>query len=322
MDLLYSAFAWLIAPFVDPAKRVFIGYLLSALLISVIWLRVVQGSSFISNLKTFFKKEFWWTSSTKADYALLIINRLLMALISPWLISQLLIATLLFESMHNFLTPASASDWPIWIPTLLYTLSLFFLDDFSRFALHMCMHRWRFLWRFHQVHHSATSLSPLTVFRTHPVEGILFSLRTALTQGICIAIFVFFFDQSITLMQIFGAHIFVFIFNIAGANLRHSHIPIVYPKWLERWLISPAQHQIHHSILPEHFNKNYGVVLSIWDRFFGSFCHSEKDKKINFGICAKQDPDEHKLTKLYFEPLIGKHFYQSLIKKYRTIISK
>ena len=54
------------------------------------------------------------------------------------------------------------------------------------------------------------------------------------------------------------------------ANLRHSHVWITYGRIMERLLISPAQHQIHHSKNKVHFDRNFGVVLAIWDGMFGT----------------------------------------------------
>ena len=59
------------------------------------------------------------------------------------------------------------------------------------------MHKWPILWALHKVHHSATVLTPMTVFRTHPLEGIIFSLRSSLTQAISISSFVFLFGDVV-----------------------------------------------------------------------------------------------------------------------------
>ena len=60
-----------------------------------------------------------------------------------------------------------------------FSLVLFTVDDVSRFLLHRVMHKYEFLWKFHRVHHSATTLTPFTVFRTHPIESILYFFRGA-----------------------------------------------------------------------------------------------------------------------------------------------
>ena len=99
--------------------------------------------------------------------------------------------------------------------------------------------------------------------------------------------FVFLFGNNVDLVTILGANIFVFLFNIFGSNLRHSHIGIRYWKWLEYFLISPAQHQVHHSISINHHDKNFGAAFAIWDWIFGSLHHSEDTDKLVLGIEKK-----------------------------------
>ena len=89
------------------------------------------------------------------------------------------------------------SDWPLWTITALFTFSYFILNDFSRFFVHKLLHEVPFLWEFHKVHHSARVLTPITVFRTHPVEGILFSFRSIFVQGFLIAVFTFLFGDRV-----------------------------------------------------------------------------------------------------------------------------
>ena len=166
------------------------------------------------------------------------------------------------------------------------------------------MHQWRFLWAFHKVHHSATNLTPITVFRTHPIEGLLFTFRSAIAQGLIISLFIFLFSDGVDLYTVLGANIFVFFFNVFGSNLRHSHIGIQYWKWLEYILISPAQHHLHHSVAEEHHNKNFGAALAIWDWIFGSLHHSENTQKLVLGVKDKTKYDLSSLRGLYILPLI------------------
>lgn len=97
-------------------------------------------------------------------------------------------------------------------------------------------------------HHSAETMTPITVYRTHPLEGILFSLRSAIVQGTTMAVCLFLFGNAVDLYAVLGVNVMSFIFHVTGSNLRHSHISIRYWPWLEHILISPAQHQVHHSI--------------------------------------------------------------------------
>ena len=154
----------------------------------------------------------------------------------------------------------------------------------------------------------------MTVFRTHPLEGIIFSLRSSVTQAISISTFIFLFGNTVSLYTILGVNIFVFIFNVLGSNLRHSNIGIQYWKWVEYIFISPAQHQLHHSIAKEHHDKNFGAALAIWDWLFGSLHHSVDFETLNLGIEKNQTDESHDLKTLYLNPFfeIKNYFIKNL----------
>ena len=164
------------------------------------------------------------------------------------------------------------------------------------------MHKWPVLWALHKVHHSAETLNPITVYRTHPLEGILFSLRGAFSQGTVISTFFFIFGDKVDLVTILGVNFLVFSFHVAGSNLRHSHIDIKYWVWLEKILISPAQHQLHHSLDERHYDKNFGAALAIWDWIFGSLHHSEDIDNLILGV-EDNDFNPTSVTELYLKPM-------------------
>ncbi len=178
----------------------------------------------------------------------------------------------------------------------LYTVAIFAVSDLSRYWLHRWMHTVPFLWRFHRVHHSARVLNPLTFYRVHPVENLLFGLRYALVAGVVTGGFIYLFGARLGVAQIAGVNLLVFISAFAGANLRHSHLPIRFGK-AERWLVSPAMHQFHHT--KEGAQTNYGGTLALWDRVFGSLVIP--DHKIRrFGLGKALHTS---LAALLFEPL-------------------
>ena len=280
-----------------------------------IYLSLSIKSFFFHNIcKKIFSYDTWCsTSLLRADYMILFLNSLVMVVLSPRLLSKSIVAFTLYYYLSDFLPLYSINvdlldDWQL---SLLFTLCLFIANDFSKYWVHRWLHTVSFLWPFHRIHHSATTLNFFTVFRTHPIEAVLFSLRNAIVQGIIVGIFFFTFGNQVTLMMILGANAFGFLFNILGSNLRHSPVALPYPRWLERYLMSPAQHHIHHSYIKEHKDKNYGVVISCWDRWFGSFHHSEK--KVSYGLSSKNEEKEHQLIQIYVLP-----FYSS----YKRIKSK
>ena len=147
-------------------------------------------------------------------------------------------------------------------------------------------------------------MTPFTVYRTHPVEAVLFALRATFVQATVMAAFFFFLGDRVELMTVFGANVILFAFNVTGANLRHSHVGISYGRVVERILISPAQHQIHHSVESRHRDRNFGAVLAIWDWMGRSLCLAERGREIRFGVTGAA-PEPHRLKTVYLEPLPG-----------------
>ena len=329
MDYFFDYTSQITNQFIDPKKRVFLFYILISILIATAWFMINKKLSLKKTLIKIFDKKIFFSKSAKSDYKIFLINQLIMMIVSPFLITQLTIATALYFYFHTI-------DWlsagmfvgiaKIYI-ILSFTIFQFTIDDFSKYIVHRFMHKWPVLWALHKVHHSATVLTPMTVFRTHPLEGIIFSLRSAITQAIGISIFFYLFGNLVSLYTIVGVNIFVFVFNILGSNLRHSHIGIRYWKWLEYIFISPAQHQLHHSIAFEHHDKNFGAALAIWDWLFGSLHHSVEFETLHLGIKKNQHDATHNLKNLYLVPIheIKKHIFNKIKKiknKFNKIILK
>ena len=321
MEVLNFLFLDSFSEFFNPKKRIFIGYLFTAIVIASIWLIYIRKRNFHESIKKIFDKAIFFSKSAKSDYLLFFLNQIIMSVLSPLLITQLAIATAIFYYLHSvsWLEPGILKNTPLVLITTLFTVFHFVIEDFSKYIVHRFMHKWPLLWAVHKVHHSATCLTPMTVFRTHPLEGVIFSLRGAITQAISISLFVFFFGSNVDIATILGANIFIFAFNVAGSNLRHSHIDIRYWKWLERIIISPAQHQVHHSVLTRHHDKNFGVALAIWDWMFGSLHHSEKIDDLTLGVDLNQKEETHKLYNLYIDPL--KEIFLIILKKKIKLIS-
>ncbi len=290
---------------INPKKRVTLLYLFTAALFACTWYTLKYGTNGFKRSFSWLSPAVWWHPSSKRDYGMWLLNKFLMSLIGPSLLSQSVIATWIYWQALDWQTLSWLNGTAIislstgWVVAL-FTLCYFLVDDFSRFFLHWLMHKSPTLWAFHQVHHSASTMTPFTVFRTHPIEGILFSLRSAVSQGIVIGVFAVCFPKQMSLYTIFGVVVSTYLFNLFGANLRHSTLPISYGKYLEKWIISPAQHQLHHSLNPAHFDCNFGVVLAIWDRLFNSLKFGHDNQKVQFGVSGKmQNPS---LLELYYLP--------------------
>ena len=294
--------------FINPKKRVSLYYLISAIFIASIWSVWATQLTIREAIKevrhSLFGRKIWFSDSARGDYKLFLANHTLLIFTAPLLISRITISTSVFFFLHEEFPAGSAmisTISPVLVATV-YTVFLFLADDLSRFATHLALHRWSVLWVFHKTHHSAETMNPFTVYRAHPVEVVIFSLRSIVVQSSSIALFVFLFGSTIELVTIYGVNIFLFIFNATGANLRHSHVQIRYGRLLEHLVICPGQHQVHHSIDPRHHDKNFGAVLAIWDWAAGTLCTAPKDSELEFGLHEGQKIRTHSLTSLYFSP--------------------
>lgn len=296
--------------FLDPQKRLFWGYLGSALLIALLWMVFHKREHPLGAFKKLFARDVWCSASARADYMVFMINTLLMGSIVPRLLGHATVATFCFTILHDVFLGRTMllPNMPAWAIAVGFTATLFVLDDFARYVVHRLLHAVPVLWAFHKVHHSATRLNPMTVLRTHPLEAIIFAVRGALVQGICIGVFVFCFGERVSLLMVLGANALKFAFNLFGANLRHSEIPIRYWPWLEKILLSPAQHQIHHSVEPRHHDRNFGVALACWDRWFGTHYHSEPEQSLRYGL-GSYSSNPNTLYSLYLLPFLegGRH---------------
>jgi len=268
--------------FISPNKRIYIPFLLSSLILSYFVFKFTRvRQSFIDYV---FHKKVWWSSSARVDYIFLVFNGVFKVIaIGPWLILGVYVSFYTKEfllSLFGYPNFTLSSKWIV----LGYTGTLFVIKDLSTYIVHLMMHKIPILWRFHKVHHSAEVLNPITQYRIHPVELLINNLKGIMIFGLVTGIFDFLSNGAMQLWMILGVNGLGFLFMLLGANLRHSHVKLKYPEWLELWLISPVQHQIHHSDRKEHFDRNLGSVLAIWDRLFGTLVLSKNIGRIKFGL--------------------------------------
>lgn len=270
---------------VEPSKRLFWPFLISAGVLAMATL-YVQTKQFDlkRQLAALLNRNYWFNASTRIDYGLVFVNNLIRLLIVVPLLGSHLAATILVGSfLQTQLGDAPTLDVPYVVVGLLFTLIFFVCEDVSRFGLHALLHKVPLLWRIHQVHHSATTLTPFTVHRVHPLEMALYYFRSLVVFAVVGGVFIYLFKSKVHGWEILGVDCLGFLFNALGANLRHSHIRLSFGVF-ERWFISPLQHQIHHSCLPQHHDKNFGTCLAIWDKLFGSWRPSDIREPLQFGV--------------------------------------
>ncbi|MBQ1047047.1 sterol desaturase family protein [Micromonospora sp. C51] len=142
----------------------------------------------------------------------------------------------------------SPGDWWVWV-------LLFFADDFAYYWFHRAHHEVRLLWAGHVVHHSSVFFNFSTALRQSwtPMTSLPFWLGLALLG---IPPWMIFLQQSISLLYQFFLH-------TERINLL--------PRPIELLFNTPSHHRVHHGSNDEYLDRNYGGILIIWDRIFGTF---------------------------------------------------
>ena len=191
-----------------------------------------------------------------------------------------------------------------WQARVFITVALAMAADFGFFVAHALQHRVPALWQFHRVHHSAPILTPLTNGREHPVADVFQALFVTLMLTVTAAVSLALVTPGVRVVSIEGTNVVILGSFVALANLRHSGTWISFGRRIEHVISSPAQHQIHHSIDPRHFDRNFGVMFSLWDWLFGTLYTTETHEELHFGL-PNQSNYEWTAASLYLGPLAG-----------------
>ena len=176
---------------------------------------------------------------------------------------------------------------PVWLNLLGAVLLL----DGWMYKWHWMNHRFRFLWRFHRLHHTDARMDVTTASRFHLGE-ILFS---ALLR--------------VPLLVLSGIQLWQVVLYEAGlfAVVQFQHANVALPRWLDAslrfFIVTPAMHKIHHSRVQCETDSNYASLFSFWDRVFGTFVWREDQSAIQLGLDEFDQPVQQSLMGMLKTPL-------------------
>jgi sterol desaturase/sphingolipid hydroxylase (fatty acid hydroxylase superfamily) len=205
----------------------------------------------------------------------------------------------LLHGVHEYTPSVHIS----YVVVLFWSIFLFLIGDFSNYLTHMLQHLVPVLWELHKVHHSATFLNPLTTKRMHPLGDQFDNVAAALFVGVGFGVCRHFTRLSIAEMAILSANANLIGTILVLDSLRHSHFPVSFGV-MDRLILSPHMHQIHHSYDREHWDVNFGNKLSIWDRAFGTLYTPRRGERAKLGLDKGESDDFHSLRGAYLGPLI------------------
>lgn len=152
-------------------------------------------------------------------------------------------------------------------------ISFCVLDFFGGWLVHLVQHKIYFLWRFHIIHHSDNNVDVTTGLRHHPIESVL--------RGVFFLIGVLVSGSPMYAVMIFQ--------TLLVLSTQFTHANINLPRWLDKPLsyviVSPNMHKVHHHWQQPYTDSNYGAILSIWDRLFGTYERLDPTQ-IKYGLDA------------------------------------
>jgi sterol desaturase/sphingolipid hydroxylase (fatty acid hydroxylase superfamily) len=171
------------------------------------------------------------------------------------------------------------------------TLTLWIAYEYAYWFDHWISHKTPALWAFHKVHHSAETLSPLTLFRVHPVDSIVFYNIVAVVTGVVAGVMHWLVGAGVSPWTIGGANVLMIAGLMTIKHLHHSHVWIAWGGIWGRLILSPAHHQIHHSSASEHHDRNFGDVMGLFDWLAGTLhIPQARREPLNFGVEGVRDP--------------------------------
>ena len=182
-------------------------------------------------------------------------------------------------------------DWPAWLAVVAAVVLL----DVVLYLQHVMFHAVPVLWRLHMVHHADLDVDVTTGVRFHPIEVVL-SMVIKLAAVVLIG------------ASPWAVLVFEVLLN-ATSMFNHSNVRI--PERIDRilrWLVvTPDMHRIHHSVIREETNSNFGFNLPWWDRLLGTYCRdpAQGQRGMTIGLDQFRNPDRLTLPRILVLPFVG-----------------
>jgi sterol desaturase/sphingolipid hydroxylase (fatty acid hydroxylase superfamily) len=159
-------------------------------------------------------------------------------------------------------------------------IAIVVLDLAAQYWAHWLLHQVGFLWRFHVVHHSDTKVDATTGTRLHPGDFAVretIAVAALILTGAPLAYYVAY--RTLTIFFTFLTHA-----NISLPERLDGAISLVF--------VTPNMHKFHHHFERPWTDTNYGGILSIWDRIFGTFVYGDP-RQVVYGVdVADPERDE------------------------------
>ncbi len=215
------------------------------------------------------------------------------------LLNTLLVRVLLPVTAVSIAVGAEARGWGLFhavglLPAWLIIAATVVLLDLAIYLQHILFHAVPILWRLHRMHHADLDVDVTTGARFHPIEIVLSML---LKLG--------------TIVALGAPPLGVLVFEIllsTGSLFSHGnlHVPLMADRILRWVVVTPDMHRVHHSVVPEETNRNFGFTLCWWDRICGTYRAQPAagHAGMALGIAQFRDPSELRLDRLLLQPVL------------------
>ena len=172
------------------------------------------------------------------------------------------------------------------LPSWTENIIAFILLDYGIYWWHIILHKMPLMWRFHLVHHTDLDMDVTTAFRFH--FGEMFGSLI--------------YRSSIVLL-IGASPVMVLIYEIlfeAETQFHHSNtkLPIGFERILNKLIVTPRMHGIHHSIIKHETDSNYATIFSFWDRLHKTIRLNIHQDDVVIGVPVYHDEQELTVGKL------------------------
>ncbi len=272
-------------------------------------------------IRHLFPSEIFHHPSARADLLFWLSRRIFMPLfVLPLALSTVAAGHFAYWLLtHLFGVPAQPPA-PVGPGLLIaFTVTMLLAYDLSYYLYHRMQHEIPILWELHKVHHSAQVMVGVTKDRVHPIDELMNRWWDGVIPGLCYGIWLFFALDPVE-VTIFGLNVYMLRNVILMMDfVRHTHLKLSFGRVLDRILLSPHYHQLHHSIAEKHWDKNYGLALSVWDRLFGTLVVPEPDEDFVFGLTKNEHEEYQSVVRLHVLPV--RKILRRLYKAIRPLTS-
>lgn len=268
------------------------------------YFRTVENRSFKEFFEFLLPPDILFHRSAKADFLFWITRRAIL----PFLMfpaGAVFVAAVgyatnrLVGGAFGITEPLLGAPGPFTI--VIFTFTMLLAYDISYYIYHWAQHKFPFLWELHKVHHSAEVMVGITKDRVHPLDALMNSIWDGVIPGICFGLWTLVSLDPVE-VTVFGINVYVMRNILMMDFVRHTHLKISFGP-LNNVVLCPHWHQLHHSADPKHYDKNFGLLFSFWDRWFGTLCVPEKDESFTFGLMERESHEYQSLFGLYVLPL-------------------